>query len=783
MASGDAFDGQTQSETAAPEATSDTFGVDEQSRLRALASYGIMDSERDARFEQLAQDIARDCRVPIATITFIDATRQWFKASVGLDVDETPRDISVCTHTILDPGNALVIPDITQDVRFATNPLVTGEFGLMAYAGVPIVTADGAVLGTVCAMDHEPHDYQPEDVAVLQRISQQVSELLETARTANDLAHDSPDMPALFTTASPRHALPAETVDDSTQVADVSFVLTRPLIEAIGEDLDVVRLVDAFVEAVLDQFGWWAATVYWMQADRLTASPWWVAPHAPTGLANLHEDRPAPVVVDNLQIEFHDPILLDIGMARWLSDRDVLKSLGARNLVAIDIAGAAALAARIVFLVPSSRALSPTATRTLTTAAAVLPRVILQQRARQELTYRATHDALTGLYNRQGVDHVFSNGRVVGQFARAVLYLDIDNFKLINDTHGHRVGDEILVWVARMLTSLLRPTDTVFRIGGDEFLIVLDGIMDDDDVENVAHRLLQRMVRPVTVRQNVTVLLSVSLGGVRWEHGPLAEAIAQADQLMYSAKELGGGRAACAYSDGPVVFSSDIDTTTELDVALNDAIKAIAVALVHCDDNRPLGVQFTLGALLRHPDLTELLDVAQGVCEPYLLAASAVGEQPVVQAHFDAELWELDGMIIRLAVGLRERFANATVALVCDPQQAGRFTDIIAAVRRGVGLDIVLSRFGSGHNELSLLDTVAPDILELDATVIASLAAGSNARPGTLVAADALARANNLRLQAAIPTAGGLPDHIRQALRTIGVTTLAHPGLQSPESM
>lgn len=738
----------------------------EDARLKALAAYQVMDSERDARFEVLAQDIARECRVPIATITFIDETRQWFKAAVGIDVGETPRDVSVCTYTILDPGNALVIPDITQDARFVDNPLVTGEFGLMAYAGVPIVTPDGAVLGTVCAMDREPHAYHTDDIQVLERVSQQVVELLETAKTANDMADLSDPQQAHATTDSLATLLAGD------GGADVPFTLTRPLIEAIGEDLDVVQLVDNFVAASLTQFGWWGACVFWMQADRLKASPWQIGPAAPEGLATLADHRAEPIVLDTLQVEFHDATLIDIGMARWLSDRDMLNALGARNLVVIDIAGAQSLAARIVFLAPSSRALQPTASRTLTTAAAVLPRVIVQQRARQELTYRATHDALTGLYNRQGVAHVFGPMRLNSPFSRAVLYLDIDNFKQINDEHSHRVGDEILVWVGRMLNAQVRPTDTIFRIGGDEFLIVLDGIMDDNDMGKVAHRLLHRLVRPVTVQQNRTVNVAVSIGAVRWEHGPLDDAIAEADRLMYSAKELGGGRAACTNHGEPFVFGLSEDDTTELASALNDAVKLDVLPVNDFATGQQIGVQFHLKAALRHPDIVTLLDVIRTGITPHLESRER-NDPFTLQCAFDPQLWAIDGFIVRLCVGVRERFPHAQVALVCDPRTVTPFTSVADEIRRGVGVPLILTRFGAGEHELTLLDTLSPHVIELDLSAVGNIDSPPEsipALPGVLVAARALADAQNMTLQAVVMP-DTFTDTVRDALQAVDVST------------
>lgn len=756
----------TSSQRDAKRADTPANTLTEDARLKALVTYHVMDSERDARFEVLAEDIARECRVPIATITFIDEKRQWFKAAVGVDVTETPRDVSVCTHTILDPGNALVIPDITQDPRFVDNPLVTGEFGLTAYAGVPIVTPDGAVLGTVCAMDREPHEYHTDDIQVLERVSQQVIELLETAKTANDLLDASDPQQARVRTET----LASLLAGDSD--ADVPFALTRPLIEAIGEDLDVVQLVDNFVHASLEQFGWWGACVFWIQADRLKASPWQIGSAAPHGLATLADHRAEPIVLETLQLEFHDATLIDIGMARWLSDRDMLNALGARNLVVIDIAGAQSLAARIVFLTPSSRALQPTASRTLTTAAAVLPRVIVQQRARQELTYRATHDALTGLYNRQGVAHVFSPSRLNAPFSRAVLYLDIDNFKQINDEYSHRVGDEILVWLARMLNAQVRPTDTIFRIGGDEFLIVLDGIMDDTDMEKVAHRLLQRLVRPVTVQPNITVNVAVSIGAVRWESGPLDDAIAHADRLMYSAKELGGGRAACTNHGKPFVFGPATEATTELSSALNDAVTLDVQPVYDFASGEQVGVQFLLTAALRHPDIATLLDVIRTGATPHL--ASHPRNTPfTVQCAFDAQLWALEGFIVRLCVGVRERFPDAQVALVCDPRTVAPFTGVADEIRRGVGLPLILTRFGAGEHELTLLDTLRPNVIELDLSAVGSIEADGDsvfALPGVLVAARALADAKNMTVQAVV-TPDTFTDTVRHVLQAIDASS------------
>ena len=98
----------------------------EAERVAALASYGIVDTQPEPQFDKIVQTASGLCDTPIALISFVDDTRQWFKARVGLEVDETPRDISFCAHTILG-DQVMEVRDAHQDERFADTPLVTGE--------------------------------------------------------------------------------------------------------------------------------------------------------------------------------------------------------------------------------------------------------------------------------------------------------------------------------------------------------------------------------------------------------------------------------------------------------------------------------------------------------------------------------------------------------------------------------------------------------------------------------------------------------------------------------
>lgn len=155
----------------------------EDDRLAALRRYEILDTEREADFDDVTALIARICEAPIAVINLIDSERQWFKAEVGLGVRETPLETSFCRHALLE-ADRLVVSDATEDARFACNPLVTQENGLRFYAGVLLKTAAGLPLGTLCVLDTRPRpegltDLQSEAMEVLAR---QVMGMLDLRR-------------------------------------------------------------------------------------------------------------------------------------------------------------------------------------------------------------------------------------------------------------------------------------------------------------------------------------------------------------------------------------------------------------------------------------------------------------------------------------------------------------------------------------------------------------------------------------------------------------------------
>ncbi len=127
----------------------------EAERIAALVSYGILDSDFEETFDRVTRIAANVFDVPIALISIVDGTRQWFKSKVGLEVRETPREISFCTHAILG-SDVFVVSDARHDDRFVGNPLVTSSPNVRFYAGAPLINSKGYALGTMCVIDRQP---------------------------------------------------------------------------------------------------------------------------------------------------------------------------------------------------------------------------------------------------------------------------------------------------------------------------------------------------------------------------------------------------------------------------------------------------------------------------------------------------------------------------------------------------------------------------------------------------------------------------------------------------
>lgn len=160
--------------------------ADEQARLQELDRYGILDTEPEDSFDDLTRLAAFVCEAPIALISLVDAGRQWFKSRHGLSITETSRDISFCTHAILEP-ELFVVPDALADDRFATSPLVTSDPFIRFYAGAPLLSPGGRTLGMLCVLDRVPRRLKAGQLDALRVLARQVVGQLELRRCTTEL--------------------------------------------------------------------------------------------------------------------------------------------------------------------------------------------------------------------------------------------------------------------------------------------------------------------------------------------------------------------------------------------------------------------------------------------------------------------------------------------------------------------------------------------------------------------------------------------------------------------
>jgi signal transduction histidine kinase len=215
----------------------------EEERLAALHGYGILDTPREKAVDDLVRLAAELLEAPIAAVNLIDAGRQWFKSEIGLGVCEMPLDDSICKFALLEAGT-MVVPDASQDPRFACNPLVTGVPGLRFYAGALLAGPDGLPLGTLCVLDvhARPQGLSASQRFALQTLADQVMAQFELWRRA-----EAERRLRSSETARLQSEQRYRTVLDSI---DVGFCIIEMIYDAQGEPWDyrILEVNPAFVQ-------------------------------------------------------------------------------------------------------------------------------------------------------------------------------------------------------------------------------------------------------------------------------------------------------------------------------------------------------------------------------------------------------------------------------------------------------------------------------------------------------------------------------------------------------
>jgi diguanylate cyclase (GGDEF)-like protein/PAS domain S-box-containing protein len=374
-----------------------------------------------------------------------------------------------------------------------------------------------------------------------------------------------------------------------------------------------------------------------------------------------------------------------------------------------------------------------------------------RKQAEAALEHQALHDSLTGLPNRllflDRLDHAMARAERDKEAAPAVMFLDLDRFKLVNDGLGHDAGDELLAAVASRLRDSLRPGDTVARFGGDEFVLLFESVADSDRAEELATRVLACFEHPYDV-DGEKLLVSASVGVALYDPAhTAAELVRDADAAMYRAKAQGRGRMQMFDAATREHELVRVHTENALRGALeHDELRVFYQPIFELRDLRPVGVE----ALVRwqHPTRGllppgEFIGVAEDSGLIVALGAWVLAEacRQVVEWNRGLPDGETIGLSVNLSArqlaepGLVETVRSTLQTAGLDPTSVDVWLEVTetlvvrdpetAAARlselRALGVRLAVDDFGTGYSSLSYLRRFPVSALKVDRAFVAGL--------------------------------------------------------------
>ncbi|HET7583877.1 MAG TPA: EAL domain-containing protein [Gemmatimonadaceae bacterium] len=377
-----------------------------------------------------------------------------------------------------------------------------------------------------------------------------------------------------------------------------------------------------------------------------------------------------------------------------------------------------------------------------------------------KLVYQAFHDSLTGLANRalfrDRVEHALA--RAARGERIAILLLDLDDFKAVNDTSGHVEGDRLLATIAGRLTRASRGCDTVARIGGDEFAVLLEGLKRDDDAMIVVERITEAMHVPVALQgRELSVSASIGVAYARPEDG-VDELLRNADVAMYRAKDDGKGRHAVFEPGMYAALLERLELEADLRHALDRGeLCVLYQPIVELETGTITGVEALARWHHPHRDRTaaSFIPIAEetGLIVP-------IGRWVLQEACRQGRRWQLaaaDGVAPTMSVNVSARqlqdaeFATEVAAILAESEfpaerlileitesvlmsSTRSVLDRLAELKR-IGVRLAIDDFGTGYCNLSYLQQFPLDILKIDKSFITHLAqdGGDAALAGTIV--------------------------------------------------
>ena len=380
------------------------------------------------------------------------------------------------------------------------------------------------------------------------------------------------------------------------------------------------------------------------------------------------------------------------------------------------------------------------------------------------LAHQANHDPLTGLPNRTLLAQYVAERFVAGSSGLACLFLDLDNFKVVNDSLGHAAGDELLVEIAARLTRTVRPGDLVARFGGDEFVVVCEGV-DESDAVGLAERIGEVLSLPVRlggleVRPRASVGVTVQTA----EHVEAEELIRDCDIAMYQAKAGGKDRITVLDQQGRAQARDKLRLVADLRHAVErHEITLLYQPIFSAGDGEPVAVESL--ARWEHPDRGPIspstfvplaeesgliaplgLLVLDETCRQVAAWDAELGPAAPMRANVNVSALQLDDNLPVQVRAALHRHGLEPARLQIEITESALMTD--PALARGVlqqlrdlGVEVAIDDFGTGYSSLAYLRHLPVDCLKVDRSFVAELADGH-----AEIASAVIALAHNLNL-------------------------------------
>jgi diguanylate cyclase (GGDEF)-like protein/PAS domain S-box-containing protein len=468
----------------------------ENASLKEIWTQELLDSQPEQECDELVKLAAAICGTPLGLVTLLNERLQWFRSTDWLKRRGTPREAAFCAHVIRQSG-LFVVTDSFTDPRFASNPLVTDEHGLRFFAGVPLQTESGELLGTLAVIDIVPRLLSEEQGHTLEVLGRQVSARLELLlqRTALEQALKEKDAATAGLRAS--------------EELFRAFMNASPFMSYIKDSAG--RLL-FYNRSFAQRFG--VSEYAWL--GRTDEQLW---SRNPNNSDRIHD---LEVMVGDQIMESEEQVRGANGEIRSLRSFKFPCSDSAGNIllagVAVDVSEEAAHKAE---LERYHREL---------------------EEANNRLRKLAVTDELTGLRNRRAFEE-----RLGMEFSMArrrkrelsVLLLDVDDFKMVNDRWGHAAGDEVLRRLAAILQTTVRLPDLPARYGGEEFVVLLPE-SGQESALGLARRVMERVASerwenaPLTISIGMAALIDSMTDGF--------QLVERADEALYAAKRAGKNR-------------------------------------------------------------------------------------------------------------------------------------------------------------------------------------------------------------------------------------------------